>query len=170
VIFVLRSLIACLFFFFFLSLFVDEKSIIHQYLAHPQIKRRTDQEGDKWSEESYTNAVKVFVMMQQGIASDSSEESAGDTPLSYTSLRERMDHFFLAFDVFKTKAYEARVGKRYETSLPFITDHDCNRQDGMNECPPALCSSYSMFVHSSHVLPIGLRVMFIRNQKRGPRW
>ncbi|KAK5814307.1 hypothetical protein F5H01DRAFT_22909 [Linnemannia elongata] len=126
VIFVLRS-------FFFFSVSVDEMSVIRQYLAHPQVKRRTDQEGDKWSEESYADAIKVFVRMQQSISSDSSppssaasndsvapenptkitsEDSAQDASLSYSFLRERMDRFMNAFDVFKTNAYEARVAKR----------------------------------------------------------
>ncbi|OAQ22075.1 hypothetical protein K457DRAFT_453980 [Linnemannia elongata AG-77] len=111
----------------------DEMSVIRQYLAHPQVKRRTDQEGDKWSEESYADAIKVFVRMQQSISSDSSppssaasndsvapedptkvtsEDSAQDASLSYSFLRERMDRFMNAFDVFKTNAYEARVAKR----------------------------------------------------------
>ncbi|KAI1290717.1 hypothetical protein EDD11_009077 [Mortierella claussenii] len=87
----------------------DEKSIILQYLAHPRIKRRTDQEGDEWSEESYTNAVKVFVRMQQSIASDSSEDSARDTPLSYTSLREPRNKMVSPFaTVDKQNAANAR--------------------------------------------------------------
>lgn len=114
-------------------------SIIQQYLADPQVKRRTDLEGDKWSESSYANAVKVFVTMRQSIAPDSSapssaasndsvaledptkdtsEDSAQGATLSYTSLRERMDRFTIAFDVFKKNAYEARVAKRYQTSHP----------------------------------------------------
>jgi hypothetical protein len=132
-------LVAFLLFFSFFSVSVDEMSIIRQYLADTQVKRRTDLEGDKWSEESYANAVKVFVMMQQSIASDSSppssaasndsiapedptkdtsEDSAQGASLSYTSLRERMDCFTIAFANFKTNAYEARVAKRYQTSHP----------------------------------------------------
>ncbi|KAG0011727.1 hypothetical protein BGZ80_000457 [Entomortierella chlamydospora] len=41
-----------------------EKSIIRQYLAHPNVKRRTDN-GAAWTEESYNNAFKVFVNMEK---------------------------------------------------------------------------------------------------------
>ncbi|KAF9536433.1 hypothetical protein EC957_010988, partial [Mortierella hygrophila] len=120
---------------------VNEKSIIQQYLAHPQVKRRTDQETDKWSEESYANAFKVFVMMQQSIASDSSppplaapngsvaqedpakdtsEDSAQGAPLSYTSLRERMDRFMIAFAVFNTKRVRGPEAET-KTVNPFAT-------------------------------------------------
>ncbi|KAF9992946.1 Rad2 nuclease, partial [Entomortierella chlamydospora] len=48
----------------------DERSIIRQYLSHRQVKRRTDKEGGKWSVESYSGAIKVFVDLKQSVASE----------------------------------------------------------------------------------------------------
>ncbi|KAF9982686.1 hypothetical protein BGZ79_005905, partial [Entomortierella chlamydospora] len=47
-----------------------ERSIIRQYLSHRQVKRRTDKEGGKWSVESYSGAIKVFVDLKQSVASE----------------------------------------------------------------------------------------------------
>lgn len=108
---------------------VDEESIIRQYLAHPQVKRRTDQEGGIWTEAAYADAVKVFVGLKQSIASDSApppsvtpNDSVVDPSLSYTALCERMERWMHAFDAHKKEAYETRVAKRYETSFLFVNN------------------------------------------------
>ncbi|KAG0311406.1 Rad2 nuclease, partial [Dissophora globulifera] len=53
----------------------DEKSVIRQYLSHPQVKRRTDKGDAKWSVESYASAIKVFVELKQTVASESASTS-----------------------------------------------------------------------------------------------
>jgi hypothetical protein len=94
-------------------IFKDEKSIIRQYLAHPDVKRRAEN-GSAWTEESYSNAFKVFVNMKQDLAAldDSVEKTSEGATLSYTALRERMDCFTIAFEAFKAEAYQARIAKR----------------------------------------------------------
>ncbi|KAI8346471.1 hypothetical protein B0O80DRAFT_469158 [Mortierella sp. GBAus27b] len=50
---------------------IDEKDIVRQFLAHPQVKRKIDQDGGCWTEDVYANAIKVFVTMQQSVVSES---------------------------------------------------------------------------------------------------
>ncbi|KAG0041871.1 hypothetical protein BGZ83_001203 [Gryganskiella cystojenkinii] len=91
----------------------DEKNMIQQYLAHPNVKRRTNKEGT-WTTESYANAVRVFVDLKQDLAinNDSARDPSEDSSLSYTVLRQRMETFTSAFKTFKAEEYKARVAKR----------------------------------------------------------
>ncbi|KAI8358797.1 hypothetical protein B0O80DRAFT_441461 [Mortierella sp. GBAus27b] len=102
----------------------NEKDIVRQYLAHPQVKRKIDQDGGCWTEDVYANAIKVFVTMQQSVVSESvlpppaSDSSLKDTTLSFTALTERMKNFMLAF---KENARKRAVDESSRSINPFDT-------------------------------------------------
>ncbi|KAI8348805.1 hypothetical protein B0O80DRAFT_462328 [Mortierella sp. GBAus27b] len=102
----------------------DEKDIVRQYLAHPQVKRKIDQDGGCWTEDVYANAIKVFVTMQQSVVSESvlpppaSDSSLKDTTLSFTALTGRMKNFMLAF---KENARKRTVDESSRSINPFDT-------------------------------------------------
>ncbi|KAG0202599.1 hypothetical protein BGX31_003558, partial [Mortierella sp. GBA43] len=116
----------------------DEKDIIRQYLAHPQAKRKIDQDGGCWTEDVYANAIKVFVTMQQ-------------------TLTERMNNLMLAF---KENAYKKTVAESSRSNNPFDTvdkqhpanAHSCRpryshkvRYEPSNEHPePAVSLQYTL--------------------------
>ncbi|KAI8345425.1 hypothetical protein B0O80DRAFT_473459 [Mortierella sp. GBAus27b] len=100
------------------------KDIVRQYLAHPQVKRKIDQDGGCWTEDVYANAIKVFVTMQQSVVSESvlpppaSDSSLKDTTLSFTALTGRMKNFMLAF---KEDARKRTVDESSRSINPFDT-------------------------------------------------
>ncbi|KAI8345226.1 hypothetical protein B0O80DRAFT_474871 [Mortierella sp. GBAus27b] len=102
----------------------NDYDIVRQYLAHPQVKRKIDQDGGCWTEDVYANAIKVFVTMQQSVVSESvlpppaSDSSLKDTTLSFTALTERMKNFMLAF---KENARKRTVDESSRSINPFDT-------------------------------------------------
>ncbi|KAG0222030.1 hypothetical protein BGW42_006962, partial [Actinomortierella wolfii] len=88
----------------------DEKSIVQQYLAHDKVKRQIGRDESSWTEQSYADAIKVFVELQQDISDDRS--TVDTATATYATVCKRMDEFNTAFEVFKKEAYETRKAKR----------------------------------------------------------
>ncbi|KAG0220495.1 hypothetical protein BGW41_007888, partial [Actinomortierella wolfii] len=87
----------------------DEKSIVQQYLAHDKVKRQIERDESSWTEQSYADAIKVFVELQQDISDDRSTVDTATT--TYATVCKRMNEFNTAFEVFKKEAYETRKAK-----------------------------------------------------------